>query len=80
VAVRVSRERRWVRSGVLEREKDNVSGQGRGKRTFGGRKRILRPPRTIPLAILLVEMTTRALPRPLNFHYGRCKKIHIEIH
>jgi hypothetical protein len=26
------------------------------KRTFGGRKRILRPPRTIPVAILLVEI------------------------
>jgi hypothetical protein len=25
------------------------------KRTFGGRKHILRPPRTIPIAILLVE-------------------------
>jgi hypothetical protein len=39
--VRVSRERRWVRSSVFEREKDNVSGQGGGKRTFSGRKRIL---------------------------------------
>jgi hypothetical protein len=28
----------------------------RQKRIFGGRKRILRPPRTIPVAILLVEI------------------------
>jgi hypothetical protein len=33
------------------------------KRTFGERKRILRPPRTIPVAILLVEIIIQQLVR-----------------